>query len=246
MRTDTVWIKRVANRVKVNWKQKDEAGSYCPNKIAGCVPLGVAMMMSGFRYPSKIQLFYSKGKTISLDWEKMCNHRKFGASVDVCDDQTHTTIAHLCRELGYRMNSDYRGTEGTFTKFFNITQIMAGLGFNDVSWIDEVKPLSISNALNGNTILLVKGVTTGDDPNSHLWVCDAVRHYKFCYTHYHSYDSGATWQVAYKDYSKDIAYYFYNWGWGGDFNGYFLDMNFSPGGTDHGYSSKVEFLAVTH
>ena len=56
-------------------------------------------------------------------------------------------------------------------------------------------------------------------------------------------DCGNTWRALYTDYSQEYIYHMYNWGWYGNSNGYFLDMDFKA---DNGrnYNRKVKFFIV--
>ena len=249
LRTDTVWINRVSNRVRVNWRQTFEEGKLCSNGIAGCAPLSVAMMMSGFKYPSVLKLYHSGYSNMSIDWGNICNHRAFGSNrymkrdCGECDPLIHRQISLICRELGYRMKSNYTG-DATSTTTNMVSMALLTLGYDNINTVDDVGPLSISASLKSNTILLIRGENS---LGGHRWVCDAVRHYKLCYSHFRSYDSGKTWVLEHKDYGKDVAYYFYNWGWDGNSNGYYLDMNFKPKDSmQPSYSSKVSYIVVEH
>ena len=106
------------------------------------------------------------------------------------------------------------------------------------------KKFQISSHLAPNAVLLVYGKNKlSIQETGHMWVCDGVKHYKIRSRYYQSNDQGLTWQLKADDYSQEVAYNFFNWGWDGYKCGYFLDLTFKPT-SDQDYSGNVGLIKV--
>ena len=246
---DTVWIKRVAPKARVNWGQSNPEGRECPNGKSGCALTAAAMAMCGLKYPTSIQLTYNplKISTLSLNWSELKKLKswdlpRYGANDN---NEVSETIAKLCRQLGKlagtKYHVDYHSWEnsssGTTTD--GVDEMFNELGINHYK--GNVTSGSLSNDMNPESEVLVRG-TKADDNNSvgHMWLCDGVKHYKIRNRYYRSFDSGATWTLQATDYSQEYIYNMFNWGWNGGENGYFLDMDFSD------FNINVQYISIWH
>lgn len=237
---DTVWIKRVAPKARVNWGQDNPEGKECPNRIAGCANTAVAMAMCGLQYPSSIKLTYKSGSpTINLNWVELKKLKSwdrpyYSASTNA---EVSQTIAQLCRQLGYLAKTDYSATTVSSTKTDNTENMLGILGIN--KYRGDVTPGSLSNDMNPESEVLVRGTRYNENgPSGHMWLCDGVKHYKIRTRYYRSFDSGASWSLQATDYSQEYIYNFLNWGWEGYKNGYFLDMDFGL------YNIRIEYISI--
>lgn len=266
--TDTIWIKKVPNRVKVFWGQNIPEGDSCSNYTSGCSNTAVAMMMTFFKKPSSLTLKYTPAKeTIQLNWDELSKHKSFGSFssnglfyFENCGQSNypiHSRLAQLCRELGFRSNSTYHSPEtdgktGTSTTTANTMATLRGMGYQFVQNM-KCEFRTIEKDLDSNSILLMHGVSTiTPDIVGHMWVCDAVKSFYCKYRRYQAdprfildENTIPDWKLVetWRD-DNDTVLYFYNWGWGSpDGCGFFRDLNFEVKGWN--FNNDVGYIKVT-
>lgn len=268
--TDTTWYRRGGHRVAVNWGQRNPEGWECPNKLCGCSNTAAAMAMTYFKYPEKVTMTYmDDDPTVDMNWDEICLHtgKNYGYSCS-CSYAVHSRISQLCRELGHRSVSNYVmptydengkliSPAGTGTRVSATRNTLVSLGYS-VKSEENIGKYNIAGLLDryGTAILLVYGTNTIGNRKgaSHMWVCDGATDYVVKSTMYswQPPDDGKIyaipqWEV---DWVTEIrtCYNHFNWGWYGDGNGYFLDMNYdvtTSGGDKYDFRDGVGALVVT-
>lgn len=246
---DTIWIHNIPNRVKVYWGQAPLLpGYFLPNQKAGCAVVAAAMAMSYYGFPTWINLNYLPNRPrITLDWTQLRHHHYTSGVYESCHNITeypiHERICQLLSEIGYRAQANYENMEVTPVTTANIMSALGSCGYNTQNF-KITKKFQISSHLAPNAVLLVYGKNKlSIQETGHMWVCDGVKHYKIRSRYYQSNDQGLTWQLKADDYSQEVAYNFFNWGWDGYKCGYFLDLTFKPT-SDQDYSGNVGLIKV--
>lgn len=230
---DTVWYAKVPPRLTVAWGQGGSnfgtcEGLECPNRIAGCANTAVAMVMSYVEKPSNMILGYKKdAPSIYLDWMELKKYCSTNGDrlilFPTSDYPIRERLSQLCRELGYRANSDYSSPEQTSTNSTNVLVVLNGLGIlNGYDWSSGSGFYSIKTM--DNSIALVRGAT--DDNSGHMWVEDGALDFKIRTRNYESDDNGKTWRLVKTILSDEYKYIHRNWGWYNRCNGVFLIDDF--------------------
>lgn len=253
---DTMWIKRIPNRVFVKWDQGAPYNFECPydfnvskNCLTGCAAVAIAQAISAFKAPVSMTLDYGVYNTrIDLDWSKLCS-RAFHSTTDACNADntypTHQRIAQILRQIGEWGSCDY-GVSSSGMKKVKYKEILHDkLGY-DVSSLKQVKQYNLSDALKNSsthkTVLLVRGNNKATG-SGHVWVCDASKRYKIRSRHYVKEGRFGDWEVKYTDYGPEVCCNFFNWGWGGSANGYFADLDFNAR-EGNNYSVSSEYMVI--
>ena len=234
--TDTIWHCRIAPRTPNYWGQgKNYEGKFCPNELCGCTNTALALALSFYEYPQSISLSYSdavNGQVIYLDWKEIKKHRRFiGQNVLIeegCAEANpygvHVQLAHLCRQLGELNESEYMDG-GTSTKNSKWKRTMENWGFEVV--FRDYKYGAISNALKYSPVVFISG--KGVNGVGHAWICDGAQdyHLKRRLCELDPLMGGITVLSGWEEIDGS-CYNFYNWGWDGWCNGWYLDGVFKP------------------
>ncbi len=221
-------------KLRVKWGQSYPEGLYCPNGLSGCVQTAMAQIFSYFEEPKSIELTYPGHDIgrVELNWSEIkkhltsCNNDFFSLRehLESCEatDESHKALAYLCRELGYRNNAQYLtwekdGVLGTsaysetanslYKKLLPSRSVTAFSSFGSSCFDNLILTMKSNKA-----VAHFRGSDISGD-GGHAWVCEGGRHYE-----YHT-------QAILLNGKEDVrnTYYFYfNWGWDGDYNGYFL------------------------
>ena len=210
--------------VPVQWGQKGVFGAYAKNGRAGCVATAMAQIMAYYRYPTSITTTYPNNEytehskeTIALDWEDMIAY------------SSGYQISALLREIGQKVHMDY--SKPTVSEA-DRTAVLSGFkafGYSCASKLSDYDILPIRSALNEKRPVYVRG--TDPKKGGHAWVADGYV-YKEKGTRYYELklvDDG--FSKPYYDYvlvSSTVVLtnlIHYNWGWDGDYNGYFATVN---------------------
>lgn len=237
---DTVWQNCIRARVRVGWGQGEHIagceGDLFENRLAGCANIAAAMTMSYFEYPTEISLSYSDNRNLALNWSELKKYRGYaGTNLTFYPSSEYpirSSLANLCRELAFRTNS-ISDSNGTGTHPNSTASMMYQLGLTNKSTVSFGTASVWGNIIaNKDCILLVGGSATGSTIG-HMWICDGLLKGDVYHKYYQSSDSGKTWSLINNDFKKSICYNHYNWGWYGQCDGYYSQLDFAP--TDSGY-----------
>jgi len=191
---------------------------------AGCGAVAVAQILYHYGYPKCIG-------NVSLDWNLM---RKHINTVRASYPGAHSMIAAMFRELN---SADYLqanyGTQGTSTSIDRIHVALNKIGYS-CSEPKDYKSFDLTNSISAGSPVLVAGfcyripkyilgIKVGYNYESgHFWICDQLRLYQRRIEWYSQ-------EKLIKTNTEQIYYVHCNWGWDGDYDGYYLLSEFKPG-----------------
>ncbi|PVZ08323.1 MULTISPECIES: C10 family peptidase [Bacteroidales] len=179
---------------------------------AGCVAIAIGQITTGHQHPKILN-----GQT--LDWSVL----SLPEESDFDNDYKKQTIASYIRTIGDYCNNNW-GYLGTNASSEVVPGVFARLGYTSTKLLGYNRDLIQGSLQNGNAVYF-SGKVYGS-PVGHAWVIEgSVK--KTLELHFSSYGSfhGTT--------QRHWTYFYCNWGWNGNHNGYFLDNVFN---TAHGYS----------
>ena len=199
----------------------------------GCVPTAYAILMHYHKWPTKAKeqkVYHSgTGESITLghvyDWDNMLDSYSNGYS-----DEEADAVATLMRDLGYAYQVEY-GTGST----------NSGGGGEGAAKLTEIfKYKSESPSIQSATMATSRDILNNDG----LWVqyikesLDAG-----CPIPYSSTTTGGGRHIFILDGYTDNGYFHFNWGWGGQGNGWFRLDNMKPdASSDYSKSHKAYFM----
>lgn len=222
--TDTIWT--IDNHlINTKWAQTGVTGQYCPNGVAGCVPLAVAEILSYHKYPSSIALSYSGAdmSTQILDWEEINKHI-IQRPTCTASDSAHNALGRLCRQLGQIMNSTYNYYGSTSTYRENVPSCFSLLGYNVNGWNDYSSDCCVLPISNSHPLIVAGRRYTTNGTSGHEWIVDGYIQRIITNSRWVVYSDGTSgWETS----SDTSTYNHVNWGWGGSANGYYYDGVFN-------------------
>lgn len=223
--------------VQVAWNQAWPENIFCPNKVAGCVPVAIAQILSAFELPKSINYtFPGRDKDFeNINWSDIKKHQRSmmimsTSSYDITyncrncenryDEEFHKTIGRIVREIGHRCSANY---EDYFLNGEHIIQT----GVIAEKIIPTIKDMSGLNYTQQatNNLLLDYNLRDNDGAaivwkNGHAWIADGIIYvdYWVCRKEY---DPVLKIYIETETISIQKNLIHYNWGWGGNCNGYF-------------------------
>ena len=196
--------------LKTKWNQIGYYAKFCPNDYSGCVPTAVAQICSFLESPKSFNYQYnSEYGAATMDWKRIneeCAY--YGGYVNSSDLQDQ--IALLMRFWGVTFDADYSAGGTSVNTEDAVNKMRKNFGFN----VTELDDYNIDNVIADlkcrNKILIMRG---------------NARYYHVGFV-FRKYVDGHAWVVdGYIDQiknNKQSKYVHCNWGWGGNYNGYFL------------------------
>jgi len=210
-----------------NWNQDVPYNELCPadpagpggHTYAGCVATALGQLMYFYRFPQQGMGSYSYEHpvygTISANFDTT-TYQWNGMSNSI--NSTNLPIATLLYHLGVSVDMDY-GPDGSgmwnhkaaysLKTYFKYCPETEYI-FRDSTTLNWDSIL-ITN-LNAGKPLYYAGWEGVGSPNGHAFVCDGY---------------------------QDTAYFHFNWGWSGSYNGYFYLNQLNPGGSNFNYAQEV-------
>ena len=236
--------------VETKWGQESPYNMFCfteqtrEQAKAGCLPIAMAQIMSYYEYPVSYNRTHDESNVVvATNWSNIKQHLILNYTT--CHD--HTDMAHLIKELGYRMGTDY-GVDNSSTSPFFASFAFANLGYT-LRELQSYDFVPVKNDLDNYRPVLMTGVDP--DQSAHAWVIDGYRSYKHMVYHY------TLWSDGSKDlFDTEIVntnYVHINWGWNSQCDGYFtegvfknkepieLDSNLTIGET-YNYTTELYIL----
>lgn len=245
-KTETFKNDKVGPLCTTKWDQDGVFGAYCSNGVAGCTSIANAQIMAYWEYPDSITTTYTNknnnvknssdvdnpnaqhiGETFAIPWSAIKNH-KSGCSSATCE-QNHWKISALLRQIGELNRSVYFTDPTDESK--NHTAVYATCStaaFSGLGYTLEPKSLSnfdwdfIRRELNESRPLI-----TDADGLGHTWVLDGyidkdekTTFYELDYVDYVGNTAIPHYKVSSIIEDKQQLVHF-NWGWGGECDGYF-------------------------
>lgn len=253
---DTIKSVSVSNpKLEVNWNQSWPENIYCPNKVAGCVPVAIAQVLSYFKPELTINLTFDGRpcNTLKINWDELLTHRQstfftnptqreIDNHMANCSNNYgwHQNLAALIRQIGEWSKSSYK-PYATSTQSNNAWSTCNNLLPQQSK--TYISGTGFYNELTKGGIALISGVSGEEE--GHAWVLDGTGSIEYEYWTYYSYNP-ITGQYGSCDHNKTVSQYVHcNWGWGGQDNGYFHEGVFDTSKgvenlTRTNYSSKIK------
>ena len=196
---------------------------YFWNGYCGCATVAIAQICAFYQEPLQIYQFNELGQMYSykLDWSKMIQHKAYVGNGDMisCKDEdqsiSHIMIATLCKTIANRANATIN-SDGTGIKKEKALGILKELLSRNIS--NNWSSYNTSVFVYQGQLLLMRGETL--QKQGHEWVCDGTRYFKFDHYFATRRNDKEQWQVQSKT-SGQTLFVHYNWGWGGENNGWF-------------------------
>lgn len=211
--------------VPVNWGQGSPYGAYCSNGISGCVATAIAQIMAYYRFPTSITTTYTDaphaGETIALNWDSMISY-SYGYQ-----------ISALMREIGKRVGMKYLGSSKAPSE--NVASCMRSFGYSCDSGVPTFDISLVRFALNQKCPVYVDGWRRDENNEikGHAWVADGYKYSRIGnqYYEWRLVDNDEPGLIPHYEYvligstvqTTDLVHY--NWGWDGDYDGYYASVN---------------------
>ena len=219
--------------LNVEWGLKWPEGMFCPNGNPGCAIVAIAQVLSYFETPTELVLTYPEKDidTLSLDWDELTGHRvswniactdttAINAHYSSCNanQDIHYALGRLCRELGHRANATYGEDGGSSTYDFKSLALLDSFIGNNAVNPETIMPLEYY--MERGYIAIIRG-THEQGVTGHMWVADGYFEEKGTVYYGIVYDeeTGTYKRVEFE--TLPVRYVHFNWGWGGDCNGFF-------------------------
>lgn len=246
-----------------NWGQGGTEGSLCPNKIAGCGPVAIAMVLSYYKTPSWIGYTYPNAdiEGEDLNWDLINNHLPYtDGTCYNCSYATHKTIARILREIGHRADTEYKA-ESSSTSESNTKKILQKyLPTKQIGGYSDFNDTGVKSAITDGLALIVgrQGSYSSskfeENGGGHGWVADG---YRFVTRNIRSYEKKANeviWTLV-KTETRTERLLHFNWGWNGTGNGYYsgtvfcvviytTNPNTGKSETKTDYYSNAKYLSI--
>lgn len=235
------WHVRIEPVIANRWDQSSPWGDYCENRVVGCGPLAVAMVLSYYELPTRITGRYdefrngeSNGVQIqdfTLNWSRIKRFNKVdGANVITDLSQVEklaakNEMARLGRNIGFRSRANYivapnpyDNNTSTTLKENRSTLISFGLKCTSIA---DYSASEVSKM--GSNIIIIRGAT---ENGGHEWILDGIKRYTSVHTCYYRENDTDSWKVLSRQ-SSLCHYNHFNWGWGTFGVGWFNDKVFN-------------------
>lgn len=209
--------------VETLWGQDAPYNSLFPNHHLGCVTIATGQIMKYFEFPS------------SYNWSQMPN------------STSSSTLASFLFSLRNDLNVTDDGTS-TINNAKNV--------FNDYGYSCNIISHSETQtkaSLNSNKPVYMRGTDINDSSIGHAWVCDGYQHsiptceYTLYLPSFNYNDEPYKMDEWRSESIYDNAYNLFhmNWGWDGDYNGFFIENNLNLQGINHNFTSTRRDIIIS-
>ena len=202
--------------LSTSWKQTAPYNYSCPvingaYAYVGCGPLAAAQIMKYHQWPS------------NKAWSSMPN---------VLSATGATVLSNFLYELAVNCKTNFKET-GSWTRNGDIYSALINVyGYLVDSPVAYSESLARSS-VNSNRPVILQGTKTTDNTKGHIWVCDGTRYHtpgKVYVLYVVDYIEPLQFVAAGQPYEdlESYNYYMYhmNWGWGGTYDGWYLNEGF--------------------
>lgn len=225
------YIYTKGNLISTNWAQGNGYNellkySGCPAVLGrtngrvwtGCTATSTAQVMRYWQYPA------------SYNWAAMPNNS--GSS----------EISRLMRDIGLpsNLNMDYSSCDGSGARDSDIPATLTHFGYPNATF-SSYSYFAVKDQIQLNRPVILSGGNKdgwwifADYTNGHSWVCDGFEEWQY-YTCQFDPNTPGEWIEDYAGYDGLLHM---NWGWGGDFNGWYSAYDFSPGIHNFNFQTKM-------
>ncbi len=135
--------------------------------------------------------------------------------INTATNTTAQFIKNIHNALG--TNIHYYCTDTGVSQTYDISALIRNsFGYSSAGW-DDYNSNTVKLNLRANKPVILTG-------GGHAWVADGFKNSKICY------EEGAVWYLKFH----------MNWGWNGDYNGWYSFNNFNPNGNN--YNSDLQMI----
>lgn len=246
-REDTTWVIHIRRQINNAWNQIGAEGRLFSNQVAGCGTIAIAQTLLYYKRPT---LLSSSKSELSLfcNWDLLTSHNRYNGLSDnayiKCGNDVeseHNQVATFCRIIGIEGNakdSTQGATSMSKDDIYNTIKKFLGSDFSISDWKDFDGRTKMSL---GQLYIVVGTDRSKDIPASHAWICDGIK--DFYLNHYIYVQSGNNnWKVTTT--STECKYVHFNWGWGGDSDGWYLSNVFRTSDDSFNFNSNVISISV--
>jgi len=233
------------------WGQHTPYNKYTPNGITGCAPTAMAMIITGigstkthleYTFPERdvayedinwINLLYHKrNHPLDINYNHICYSPNKEAS--------HNSIARLIRQIGVIAKTSYPQNKPSGTNKSNYESTLKFfLPDRDVTKLTDYKSDQVTHILDWGFLLMRADGNNGN----HAWVAEG---YYFLKTRYRLWERNIEtlgW-ILKKDLTNVLSVTYFNWGWDGEYNGFYDGVVFDPTPSNHFY--KPQYIGVSY
>lgn len=249
--TEIIKNDKIGPLCTTKWDQDGVFGAYCSNGVCGCAATAAAQIMAYWEFPDSITTTYTNknsktsptkpnlsididnpnakhiGETFAIQWSDIKNH-KINCSSTTCE-QNHWKISALLRQIGELYNSVYYthptdDSQNQTSALNSYSAPFTKLGYIKSSILQNFNWNNVCSELNNLRPLIVGG---GSGSGGHVWVLDGyidkdviITSYELDYIEYVGNKAVPHYKVSSVIENIQQLVHF-NWGWGGECNGYF-------------------------
>ena len=183
--------------------------------LVGCVAVAVGQVMLENRFPT------------SFDWDGIFNDGfPFG-------EETNTFLRDI--GLSGNLNMSY-GCYASLAYESDAINYLISSGYTSTSSTYTISSSTIlSNVRYGYPVIF----SGGSSGSRHMWVCDGIQSFYnvVCFA------AGGSYDYRY-EYNGNRQYLHMNWGWYGNYDGWFSMYNFNPGGFNFNYNKRLIYNII--
>ena len=228
---DTLDYTYIAPMIQVKWGQHGISGTYCSNETAGCGPVAIAQIMSHFQKPSSMIYSFPDHDVSAeyLNWFYILMHSSSTEHPAICNVLTSLDnhIGRIIREIGQRADAEYLNN-GTSTSAQGLIDALEYFGYSTSGRREFHQLIEFLPELEDGKLILMWGYDNNN--HGHVWVIDGGRQLKTLYTGYGSNDN-TNWVQLWTS-TIAVPFYHINWGFDGNYNGFFLAGFFDAADAD--------------
>jgi hypothetical protein len=225
---DTLEYYRIEPKVQIKWGAFNTSATYCWNGCAGCAPIAAVQIMSYYQRPSSfVYTFNGRDKEYEfVDWNLINQHTyTYQHDTEFCNTYPNVDrmVGRICRQLGEKSNSTYMSNYVTQTSASDLLSAINYYGYSTSGFHDIPNDdTAFLNYLQENKLILMIGRTRSG--KAHTWIVDGGSFEKIHCMSYVSQDA-INWELNWEQ-TNTFSYNHVNWGWDGDYNGFFVHSVF--------------------
>ena len=186
---------------------------------------------------------FLSGESVSLNWSHIREHQVTHADSLGCT-LYHTNIGAFLREIGDRINMDYRFNPAeSYAYVSDVPSGFSYFGYNTSSPVTFTINSAKSAIMSFGPVFMYGGFYDIDNNyHGHAWVLDEYKDYMYYYCKFELAEAGSYTPIITQQTLVSEEHVFHvNWGWNGDCNGYF-----SLGVFDVDYAESYDYSNYTH
>ena len=202
--------------LSTSWKQTAPYNYSCPvingaYAYVGCGPLAAAQIMKYHQWPSN-KAWSSMPNVLSATGATVLSNFLYEVAVNIKTRFSVTSSWSFMDSIEFALITNYNYKLDHYT------------GYNEST---------TRASINSNRPVILQGTKTTDDSKGHIWVCDGTRYHtpgKVYVLYVVDYIEPLQFVAAGQPYEalESYNYYMYhmNWGWGGTYDGWYLNKGF--------------------